>query len=215
MSRRPERGERLLRAAVFGGVGLGLALTAHWLGSAMLPRWEAIGLAGVAMATTGWWVSGRSRGMWFLVVLAVTSQLAMHAGFSWSMGGRGIGLLLCGSPHGDTAHLATTMLNGQVGHSAANNWSTLSLPMVTAHAIAAVFLGMWLRFGERALDQAVVAAAALYDTWLEVLFLGPALVTSHAHSRRQRVRAVPARRLKARVVGAIGLRGPPAVPLWG
>jgi hypothetical protein len=210
------RGDRALRAGVFALVATLLAVGAHWLGSAMVPRGPVIAIAAVALAGIGWVLSARPRGMTVLIITTVVSQFALHTAFAASMARDGMpamSLILCGHDQGASTALTATPHLDVVHHGGSAMTSDVTghgLLMLAAHIAAAALVGLWLRLGERVLVQLGALLVALRRALLRVFGW---LLPATAGPARCRAAAPVSTRLQpgTRVIGALGLRGPPSL----
>ncbi|MFG1909505.1 hypothetical protein [Kribbella sp. NPDC048928] len=122
-------GFRATRAATFAAVCVLLAALGHVLMSgASLPGW-AIPMAFAWIATIGWILADRERGVAFVVAGTLAMQAALHTVFTLAQ--------TMAPAHQDAMH--DHHLTG-----------TSSFGMLGAHLVAALLCGLWLAYGERA-----------------------------------------------------------------
>ncbi len=189
----PEAGTvlRWFRALVLGTVVLGFGSIAHALAGGHLPGAPALAAAGALSALVSATLLERPAGTALVVVLTVAGQALVHAWLTLTGGHAG--------QHGSSAdpldHLLADLSPGNA-------------PMMLAHTLAAVAVGLWLAAGERAL-------------WVVLAILGAALVVLVRH-----LVAVPAAPHRSRppsgpvdevgptlrmLVRSVVRRGPPVV----
>lgn len=157
---------RALRASVFAGAGLGLAVAAHLLGGGTRPAPAVLALAAACLFGLGLAVSGRERSGRQVAALVVTTQAALHAAFALVPAGSAAmhpasranwaALLFC--QHGErpvsAAQIAAARAGLGLGPDTATPAHSLigwgAAAMLAAHLLAAGVLAWWLRRGERA-----------------------------------------------------------------
>jgi hypothetical protein len=166
-------GARTIRAAVFAAVCVLLAALGHTLMSgAAVPRWTvAAGFADTC--AVGWFLAGRERGLWLVVIATVLAQTALHSVFSWGRSGtrwetgagawpvpggadtgsagHSMGGDMTGMPM-DAAHMTHAARMTHLDHPAMAHdlGGASSFGMLAAHVSAALLSGLWLAHGERA-----------------------------------------------------------------
>lgn len=175
---------RVLRAAAFAVVCLGLGLGAHVLAQGM-PDAESIGLglaAGFAAAVP---LSGRERTLGTILPLLAGVQVVLH-------------LLFAMAPD--------ALVGGHPAWHEHGGGLTPSVGMLVAHAWAAGLTAIWLARGEAALWRLLRGLAVR----LIRLLTGPALPGYVAPVRMRTDRARPLRSATPRHV--ISRRGPPITP---
>lgn len=194
-----------------------LSSTAHAVGSGQIPTeliaatpLAALAAAGV-LSTTAVGVLGWQRRPWWLVALALTAVQA----------GQHLALLTANAPtvtsaalsgHAHAGHRPAVDAAGVLGsslsltHSAGTSFGHSGhrpMLMLAGHAVAAVLTAALLGYGE-----SVVRLLLTWLTWPAPLLLRHRQPIA---SRRAIPVGVPVARLNpARLVGGVGLRGPPA-----
>lgn len=167
------------RAALFAAVCVLFAVLGHVLMSDMAVPWAAILPALGAAGVTGWALTARERAFRTVLATVLGVQAVLHAWFSLaqvvlrpaSAGGGSIAEqwlnhVLCRAPmppmDGHAQHTMPGMASmpGMAMDSVHSGVGTASVGMLSAHLLAALFCGLWLAFGERAVFQCLRACAA-------------------------------------------------------
>ena len=182
---------RWFRALVLGTVVLGFGSIAHAAAGGHLPGAPALVAAGALSILVSATLLDRPAGTVLMVVLTVVGQALVHAWLTLTVGHSG--------QHGDAAD--------PLGHLLAD-LSPGNAPMMLAHTLAALSVGLWLAAGERAL-------------WGVLAILGAALVALVRHllavppgPHRSRVPAGPVDEVRPALrmlVRSVVRRGPPAL----
>ncbi|MDX2681696.1 hypothetical protein [Streptomyces soliscabiei] len=176
---------RLTRAGVFAAVCVVTTALGHAVMSGDVLPWWAVGLAFVATAWQGWWLTSRERGAALVVGATVSAQGLLHLLFglahaivrepeAGSSAGElptvGHGVVLSSSGMAMHMHHSgadmTIGANGTAGvHAALPLESVIAgqgtAGMLLAHLLAAVVCGLWLWRGELAAHQMGRALAVL------------------------------------------------------
>ncbi len=225
---------RTVRAAVFAAVCVLLAALGHLLMSGAAVPWWAVTAGASATGGAAWWLAGRERGPFAVVVLAVAAQTVLHASFSLAQAAahpgpsgdtslvrRWLDVLLCRMPSGpDTAPMPMGGADhgGHAVHAphGSNAADTLGHAMgamspsgmLAAHLVAALLCGLWLAHGERAAFRIVRSLAARLVAPLRL----PLRPAAPPHRPRVSPRRAVSDRAPRRLllVHAITSRGPPA-----
>ncbi|MGW1285637.1 hypothetical protein ACWDBD_22670 [Streptomyces sp. NPDC001118] len=229
---------RTLRAAVFAAVCVVLAALGHVLMSGQdVPAWAlAAGL--LATGAVGWCLTGRERGPRLIVPLVAAAQTALHTAFSFaqSVSGStpplaaghtgmdmGMGSMPMGSTHSvdsmDMGHMGMGHMDmGHMGHASMDPLQhlghslgvgdTSSFGMAAAHLLAALFTGLWLAHGEKAVFRILRAVAGWLAAPLRLLLRALPVTGERPDQRLCRPRSDRAPSLDL-LIHAITSRGPP------
>ncbi|MFF3662060.1 hypothetical protein [Streptomyces olivochromogenes] len=224
---------RTVRAAVFAVVCVLLAALGHVMMSGGTVPWWALGASGAVIGGAGWCLAGRERGLPLVVSAVVAAQAVLHSVFSLAQSSGSLGVWGAAASV-FTGHDMNSMATGPMsmssmspnsgpmdstgmgamdmgamdhpGHAA--DGTSSSLGMLAAHLLAALFCGLWLAHGERAVFRVLRALAGLLAAPLRLPLTLPAPVSRPCpRVRRDRSARAPRRLL---LVHAITSRGPPA-----
>lgn len=178
-------GFRATRAATFAVVCVLLAALGHILMSgARLPGW-AIPMAFAWIATIGWILADRERGVAFVIASTLGMQAALHTVFTLAQ--------TMAPAHPDAMHD-----HHMTGPS--------SFGMLGAHGVAALLCGLWLAYGERAAFSVLRSLAVRVLLRLRLVVRMPAV----PHQPRSVPAFSPAPVRELLLAHAITSRGPPS-----
>lgn len=178
-------GFRATRAATFAAVCVLLAALGHVLMSgARLPGW-AVPMAFAWIATIGWILADRERGVAFVTVSTLGMQAALHTVFTLAQ------IMAPAHPHAMHDHHMT---------------GTSSYGMLGAHLVAALLCGLWLAYGERAAFSVLRSLAVRVLLRLRLAVRMPAI----PHQPRNVPAYSPAPVRELLLAHAITSRGPPS-----
>ncbi|WP_329272528.1 hypothetical protein [Streptomyces pseudovenezuelae] len=168
---------RPMRAALFAAVCVVTTALGHALMSGDLLPWWAVGVAFVATASAGWWLTLRERGVETVVGATVVAQGLQHLLFSLAPGLVSARNTAAGAPEASgvsaTHHgMAAMSHSGMLMHHPGTMVRPAEEPllsvvthggsggMLLAHLLAAVACGVWLWRGEAAVHRIGRALAA-------------------------------------------------------
>ncbi|MCP3820894.1 hypothetical protein NLX86_23195 [Streptomyces sp. A3M-1-3] len=230
----PSRSCRAVRAAVFAAACVLLAALGHVLMSGADAPWWAMCTAFATSGAMAWVLAGRERGFLTVAFAVVTTQAALHSGFSLaqavvrpqladgaSLGRQWAQYLLCGASEakplrpadmpsmGEHAHHTMHAMPDHTVMPVSHGMGDMSPSgMLAAHLLAALLCGLWLAHGEQAAFRILRSLAA----WIAAPLRLPLRLPAYPYRPRIRVRrARPAQALRQLLlVHAITSRGPPS-----
>jgi len=200
---------RSLRAALFAGVCVLLAVAGHRLATGTTPPVWADGAGFLGVFLTGWLLGGRERSLVGIGAVMLATQAGLHLAFEVA------------EPRAATAELGMNMA-GMHGRSMAAHGHTLSVlagaalahlhtmstPATAAHVLAALVTSWWLRRGEAALWSLLRSAVAHLPALAAWRRTAPTPLPTAAGPLHRSADTTPLRRLLLR--HAVRRRGPPA-----
>lgn len=187
---------RLLRAAVFAAVCVGVSSAGHTLGSGHELPWAGPVAGFVLVFALAWAAAGREQDQTAICGWMLWSQVALHVLFARSQAGPGPAVH-AGHPH-PAAEAATAVPEGGSG-----------LGMLLAHLAAALISAWWLRKGEAAAFALLRLARMLFFGLLLLVVAAAAPEPERQERTPPPSGPGPCLRTPAMLRYSVVLRGPP------